>query len=76
MYRAAVSSAVISSLHGMKIAAFVQPWSVIVSIESKPCDTGNLTMKSNATVSKGEASVLGYIGCRGAFVGLVLTLCL
>jgi hypothetical protein len=32
MYKAAVSSAVMSSLHGMKIAAFVQPWSVMVSI--------------------------------------------
>jgi hypothetical protein len=41
-----------SSLHGMKIAAFVQPWSVMVSIESYPCETGNLTMKSSATVSK------------------------
>jgi hypothetical protein len=60
----------------MKIAAFVQPWLVIVSIESNPCEIGNLTMKSSATVSKGVASALGYIGCRGALVGRVLTLCL
>jgi hypothetical protein len=48
-----------SSLHGMKIAAFVQPWLVMVSIELYPCETGNLTMKSSATVSKGVASNLG-----------------
>jgi hypothetical protein len=53
------SSAVMSSLHGMKIATFVHPWSVMVSIESYPCETGNLTMKSSATVSKGAASNLG-----------------
>jgi hypothetical protein len=58
----------------MKIAAFVQPWLVIVSIESKPCEMGNLTMKSSVIVSKGVASGLGYIGCRGALVGHVLTL--
>jgi hypothetical protein len=46
MYNTAVSSAVMSSLHGMKIAALVQPWSVIVRIESKPCETGSLTIKS------------------------------
>jgi hypothetical protein len=63
-----------SLLHGIKIAAFVQPWSVIVSMESNPCETGNLTMKSSAMVSNGIASNLGYIGCRGALVGRVLTL--
>jgi hypothetical protein len=48
-----------SSLHGMKIAAFVQPWLVMVSIELYPCDTGNLTMKSSVTVSNGAVSCLG-----------------
>ena len=33
-YSAAVCSALISSLHGIKIAAFVQSWSVTVRIES------------------------------------------
>jgi F420-0:gamma-glutamyl ligase-like protein len=32
-------------------------------------------MKSSATVSNGIASGFGYIGCSGAFVGRVLTLC-
>ena len=58
-YSAAVPSAVISSLHGINTDAFVQSWSVIVSIESYPEDTGNLTMKSSVTVSNGMASGLG-----------------
>ena len=52
----ATPSAVMVSLHGMKIAAFVQLWSVIVSIESNPSDGGNLMMKSIATVLNGNAS--------------------
>jgi hypothetical protein len=48
MYSAAVSSAVMSSLHGMKIAAFVHPWSVTVRIESNPCDCyGRLAVVSD-----------------------------
>jgi hypothetical protein len=74
MYNAVVSSAVMSLLHSMNIAALVQPWSVIVSIELKPCETGRLTMKFNAIVSNGIASSLGYMGCRGALVGRLLTL--
>ncbi len=74
MYNAAVSSAVMSLLHGMNIAALVQPWSVMVSMESKPCETGNLTIKSSATVSNGIASGFGYMGCNGALVGRLLTL--
>ncbi len=46
----------------------------MVSIESYPCDNGNLVIKSRAMVSKGIASGLGYIGCRGALVGHVLIL--
>ncbi len=71
----AVSSAIIASLHGMNIAALLQSWLVIVSMESYPCDTGSLVMKSSTTVSKGIASGFGYIGCRGARVGRVLILC-
>jgi hypothetical protein len=74
MYNAAVSSMVISLLHGMNIAALMQPWSVIVSMELNPCETGSLTMKSNTTVSNGIASGFGYMGCKGALVGRLLTL--
>ena len=59
MYSPAVSSALISSLHGMNIVAFVQSWSVMVSMESNPSVTGNLMMKSSVTVSNGIASGLG-----------------
>src|SRR6266702_1226489 len=60
----------------MRMTAFEQSWSVIVRIESYPWDMGNLVMKSRAMVAKGIASGVGNIGCNGAFVGRVLTLCL
>src|SRR6266702_2049392 len=69
-----VSSAVMASLHGMNSAALVQSWLVIVSMASYPCETSNLVMKSNVTVSKGIASGFGYMGWSGALVGLVLIL--
>ncbi len=69
-----VSSAVIASLQGMNIAALLQSWSVTVSIESYPCDTGSLVMKSRATVSKGIASGHGNIGLSSALVGRVFIL--
>src|SRR6266850_6699657 len=47
---AATPSASIVSLHGKRITALVQSWSVIVRIESYPFDSGNLTMKSIAMV--------------------------
>src|SRR6266702_7117897 len=72
----AVSSAVMVSLQGMNTAALLQSWSVMVSIESYPCDTGNLVMKFSAMVSNGIASGCGNIGCSGALVGLVFILCL
>jgi hypothetical protein len=53
----------------MKMAALEQSWSVTMSIELYPCDTGNLVMKSMATVSKGVASGLAHIGSDGALVG-------
>jgi hypothetical protein len=74
-YSAAVSSPEISSTHGMKIVAFEQSWSVTVSMESYPCDTGSLVMKSTATVSKGVASGLAQMGSSAALVGRLLTLC-
>lgn len=49
-------SALTSSMHGMKIAALVQSLLFTVSIESNPCDSGNLVMKLIVTVSKGIAS--------------------
>ncbi len=64
-----------ASLHGMNIAALLQSWSVMVSMELYPYDTGNLVMKSSVTVSNGIALGLGYIGCKGAQVGWVLILC-
>src|SRR6266571_5445213 len=70
----AVSSAVILSLHGMNIAALVQSWSVMVSIELYPCEIGSLVMKSKATVSNGIASRVGNMGDNEALVGRVLTL--
>jgi hypothetical protein len=71
-YRAAVSSPDISSTHGMKMVAFEQSWFVTVSMESYPCDTGSLVMKSTATVSKGVASGLAQIGSNVALVRLVV----
>ena len=62
-------------LHGMKCAILVQPWSVIVSIESYLFERGNLVIKSKATTSNGATPSVGYIGRRGALVGQLLTLC-
>ncbi len=64
-----------ASLHSMNMAALLQLWSVIVSMESYPCNIGSLVIKSSVTVSKGIALGLGYIGCRGARVGQVFILC-
>ena len=61
-YSMAVSSPDISSTQGMKIVAFEQSWSVTVSIESYPWDTGSFVMKSIATVSNGIASGLANMG--------------
>ena len=69
-----VSSAVILSLQGMNMAAFVQLWSVMVSIDSYPCEIGSLVMKSKAIVSNGIASGLGNMGDIDALVGRVLIL--
>src|SRR6266581_7397377 len=74
MISPAVSSAVILSLQGMNIVALVQSWSVMVSIESYPCEIGSLVMKSRAIVSNGIALGLGNMGDMGAFVGCILIL--
>ena len=71
---AATSSAVMVSLQGMNRAILVQSWSVIVSMESNPCDSGSLTIKSIAMVSNGAALGVGEMGYNGALVGLVFTL--
>ena len=73
-YSPATSSAEIVLLQGMKIAAFEQSWLVMVSIVSYPLDGGNLTMKSIATISKGNASGIGKIGRKVAQTWWVLTL--
>ena len=59
VYRAAVSSALISSLQGMKHNILVQLWSVMVRMESNPWDSGSFVIKSSAIVSKGSASGVG-----------------
>ena len=64
----------IVSLHGIRMTALVQSWSVIVSIESKPFDNGNLTMKSIATVSKGSAPGFANMGLSGALLVWLFTL--
>jgi hypothetical protein len=46
----------------------------MVRMESYPCETGSLVMKSNAMVLNGVASGFGYMGLSGAFVGQLLTL--
>ena len=61
-------SAVTISLHGIRMTALVQSLSVIVSTESKPFVSGNLTMKSMATVSKGSAPGFANIGLSGALL--------
>ena len=73
-YSPVTSSAEIVLLQGMKIAAFEQSWSVMVSMASYPLDGGNLTMKSIATVSKGSACNVGEMGHKAAWVWWVLTL--
>ena len=66
-YSLATPSAVIDSLQGINMTALVQSWSVTVSTESYPSESGNLTMKSMATVSKGSASGFANMGLNGAF---------
>jgi hypothetical protein len=70
-YSNAVPIASMVSLHGMNMHAF-EKVSVIVSIESYPCDVGNLTMKSIAIEVKGRVKLsdrmgkgggLGFMGC-------------
>ena len=58
-YKDAVSSALMSSVQGMNCAILVQSWSVIVNMESYPCDTGSFVMKSSTIVSNGSASGFG-----------------
>ena len=74
MINPAVSSAVMLSLQGMNTAAFVQSWSVTVSIESHPCEVGSLVMKSSAIVSNGIASGVGNMGDSDALVSFMLIL--
>ena len=49
----------------MKTDAFEQSVSVIVRMVSYPPDSGNLVIKSIATVSKGQAFSAGVIGNIG-----------
>ena len=56
-------------LHGMKHDILIQSWSVIVRIESNPCNSESLVMKSSTIVSKGSAFSVGYMGLSAAQVG-------
>src|SRR5260370_39618705 len=54
-YKAAVSSADISSRQGMNTATLVQSWSVMVTMASLPCDSVSLVLKLRAMVCDGVA---------------------
>ena len=58
-YKAAVSSALISSRQGIKRNILVQSWSVMVRMKSQPCDSGSFVIKSSAIVSNESASSVG-----------------
>jgi hypothetical protein len=72
-YSRAVPTASIVSLQGMNMQAF-EKVSVMVSIESYPCDVGSLTMKSIAIEVKGMVNLSDGMGKGGGlgFVGLFL----
>ena len=59
VYKAAVSSTLISLRQGMKCDILAQSWSVIVRMDSKPCDSESFVIKSSAIISKGSASGVG-----------------
>ena len=46
----ATPSAVMVSLQGITISIFVQSWSMMVRMRSKPADSGSFTIKSMAIV--------------------------
>jgi len=66
-------SAVIVSWQGMKMAALLQSWSVIVKIVSYFPDFGSFMIKSMDTVWKGSVC-LGVMGIIAGFRGRVFAL--
>jgi hypothetical protein len=72
-YSRAVPTASMVSLHGINMHAF-EKVSVMVSIESYPCDIGSLTIKSIATEVKGRVNLSDGMRKGGGlgFVGLFL----
>ena len=73
-YSPATPSAVTVSWQGMKMAALLQLWSVIVKIVLYFPDFGNFVMKSMDTVWKGSvcSGVMGIIaGFRGCVFALL-----
>ena len=74
MYSHAISSASCVSLHGTKIAILEMSWSVMVMIESNPCDMGNFMIQSTAMVEKGVALCSGEMGNRGGLEQVVSAL--
>ena len=73
-YNLATFRAPISSLQGNRITAFMQSWSVTVSMESYPLKIGSLTTKSIAMVENSCVHEWGKIGCRGGQFGCVFVL--
>ena len=72
-YNPATPSAVIVSWQGMKMAALLQSWSVIVRIVSYFPDFGSFTIKSMDTVWKGSVCS-GVMGIIAGFKGHVFAL--
>ena len=62
------------SSQGINITPFVVPWSVIVSIELNPFDSGNFVIKSILIVLKGSGSPHGVMGFSGGLFGCVIAL--
>src|SRR6266404_8662725 len=72
-YSPASPSAVIVSWQGMKMAALLQSWSVIVKIVLYFPDFGNFMMKSMDTIWKGSVCS-GMMGIIASFRGHVFAL--
>ena len=66
-YKAAISSAPIGSLHGMKMVAFEQLWSTMVSTLLYSPAMGSLVIKSRPMTLNGNVLASVSIGRRGTF---------
>ena len=73
-YSRATPVLLIIFVHGMNLAALEHPWSMIMRMESKPCDLGRSVMRSIDTYWKGPSSTGMSKCCRGAFDQCTLVL--